>query len=85
MKALGWITNYRPWKLYIGNRVETIKHLSDINSWRHCPGDINPADLPTRGVSAKELDNNQFVWEGPEFLKEDLQQLPKTSDQILGK
>ena len=82
MMALGWITNYHPWKLYIRNRAETIRHLSEVNSWRHCPGEINPANLPTRGVSAKELANNQLWWEGPEFLKEDLEQLPKTDMKI---
>ena len=82
MTALAWITNYRPWKLYVRNRVETIRRLSEVNYWRHCPGEINPADLPTRGVSAKKLANNQLWWEGPEFLKEDLEQLPKTNAKI---
>ena len=82
MTALAWITTYRPWKLYIRNRVETIRRLSDVNSWRHCPGEINPADLPTRGVCAKELVNNQLWWEGPGFLKEDLEQLPKIDTKI---
>ena len=82
MTALGWITNYHPWKLYIRNRVETIRRLFEVNSWRHCPGEINAANLPTRGVSAKELANNQLWWEGPEFLKEDLEQLPKTYTKI---
>ena len=82
MTALAWITNYRPWKLYIRNRVETIRRLSELNSWRHCLGEINPADLPTRGVSAKELVSNQLWREGPVFLKEDLEQLPKTDVKI---
>ena len=82
MTALVCITNYCPWKLYIQNRVETIRRLSDVNSWRHCPGEINPADLPTRGVSAKELVNNQLWWEGLGFLEEDLEQLPKTDTKF---
>ena len=35
---------------------------------RHCPGKQNPALLPTRGLSAKELSTNVIWWNDPEFL-----------------
>ena len=43
--------------------------LTDSNCWRHCPGILNPADLPSQRVSASELKNSQIWWEGPAFLQ----------------
>ena len=36
--------------------------------WRHCPGHLNPADLPSRGSSGKDLVRNEKWWNGPDFL-----------------
>ena len=55
MTTLCWIKNERVWKQYVGQRVDEIRRLTHKDSWRHCPGEINPADLPTRGLTAKEL------------------------------
>jgi len=41
----------------------------DAYRWRHCPGVLNPADLPSRGLSASELTGNRLWWEGPAFLQ----------------
>ena len=37
--------------------------------WRHCPGEINPADLPSRGCPGRELTQQQTWWKGPRFLR----------------
>ena len=50
-------------------RVREIRRLTPEERWRHCPGCENPADLPSRGLSAEDLINNKLWWEGPEFLK----------------
>ena len=42
-------------------------------------GDVNPADLPTRGISGIDLINNELWWEGPAFLKQEAPLRP-TSD-----
>ena len=68
MTTLCWIKNERVWKQYVRHRVDEIRNLSSKDDWRHCPGKQNPADLPTRGLSAKELSTNVIWWNGPEFL-----------------
>ena len=45
-----------------------IRHLTPENHWRHCPGHLNPADLPSRGVSGDRLLNSTLWWEGPPFF-----------------
>ena len=36
--------------------------------WQHCPGHLNPADLPSRGSWGKHLVCNVKWWNGPDFL-----------------
>ena len=36
--------------------------------WNHCPGSLNPADMPSRGLTGAELGENKDWWNGPEFL-----------------
>ena len=66
--VLYWIKNAKPWKQYVLARVKEIREYTTQDSWRHCPGVQNPADLPSRGMSAKELVNEKRWWKGPEFL-----------------
>ena len=66
--ALCWIKNEKPWKQYVQHRPEEIRRLTSQNDWRHRPGKQDPADLPSRGTSAKDLTNNVIWWNGPEFL-----------------
>lgn len=51
--ALQWIRHDKPWKQYVQQRVQEIRQLTSRKGWRHCPGNENPADLPSRGLSAK--------------------------------
>ena len=39
------------WTAWVANRVSIMKHNSNHPSltWRHCPGELNPADLPRQG------------------------------------
>ena len=77
--ALFWIKNERVWKQYIGQRVEKIRRLTPKDLWRHCPGELNPADLPSRGLSAKELSASNTWWNGPSFLYQSENEWPETS------
>lgn len=68
MTALCWIRNERPWKQYVQHRVKQIRKLTSKSDWRHCPGKQNLADLPSRGLNAKELSINNIWCNGPEFV-----------------
>ena len=66
---LHWIRNQsREFKPFVANRVGEIHRSSNPQQWRHIPGDMNPADLPTRGLSATELANSKVWAEGPSII-----------------
>ena len=67
--TLFWINNDRKWKQYVSRHVSEIRMSPLINQWRYCPGTINPTDLPSRGLDARQLCNRAWWWEGPPFLK----------------
>ncbi|XP_065067415.1 uncharacterized protein LOC135692987, partial [Rhopilema esculentum] len=75
--TLCWIRNVKPWTQYVRNRVSKILSTSKQEKWFHCPGVDNPADLPSRGKHGG-LAANSFWWEGPQFLKLEPQEWPKS-------
>ena len=77
--TLCWIKNNKPWRQYVQHRVNEIRRLSAKEKWRFCPGELNPADIPSRGCAVKELVNNKSWWNGPEFLKENPESWPKSA------
>ena len=52
-----------------GNRIGEIHRNSEVNEWHWIEGQLNVADLLTRGASPLELDIGTTWQEGPEFLK----------------
>ncbi|GFU46413.1 uncharacterized protein TNCV_1069351 [Trichonephila clavipes] len=58
------------WKPFVANRVREIQSLTDPNSWFHCSGKDNPADLFTRGISVDALTTNSKWWNGSSFLRQ---------------
>eukprot|EP00731_Ephydatia_muelleri_P007453 Em0003g1701a len=53
--VLYWIRGYdKEWKQFVENRVREIRTLIPVECWYHCRGDVNPADLPSRGVEGTE-------------------------------
>ena len=67
--VLCWIRNSRAWKTYVKNRVNEIRDLTNVTEWKFCPGERNPADLPSRGCKASELLGCETWWNGPAFLR----------------
>ena len=67
--ALYWILNdKRRLQVFVHNRVQNILRGSRQKDWRWTPTDCNPADLPTRGMSADKLKQSHMWKEGPAFL-----------------
>ena len=79
MTTFAWIKNYRPWKMLVRNLVNQIRKLTSVECWQHCQGNVNPADLPTRGISGIDLISKELWWEGPAFLIQEAPLRP-TSD-----
>ncbi|MEE4247410.1 MAG: DUF1759 domain-containing protein [Kangiellaceae bacterium] len=65
-----WIREPKPWKTFVNNRVVEIRQLVPEDSWRHVPGDQNPADIASRGLSAHKLQQCGVWWQGPKWLLE---------------
>lgn len=56
MIVIHWLRrSTKRWEQFVANRVAQILSLTDLNMWRHCPGDQNPADLLSRGTTAEQL------------------------------
>lgn len=71
MIALGWIkSDSRRWTTFVANRVNEIHTHTQPSQWNHITSDLNPADIPTRGLDPISLSKNQQWWCGPHFLQQ---------------
>ena len=76
--VLHWIKgSSRQYKTFVGNRVQLLQELTQPSSWKWCPGNENPADIPSRGFPISELVNSSIWWNGPSWLKGPQAEYPK--------
>ena len=67
--VLGYIGNdARRFHVFVANRVQKIKDLSESSQWNYVASDQNPADMASRGVRAKDFIENTAWIQGPSFL-----------------
>ena len=60
--VLCWIKGCsQEWKQFVENCVTSICASIPAQHWRHCPGEDNPADIPSRGMTASELSKNHAI------------------------
>ena len=78
VSVLCWIQNNKPWTQYVRRRVNDILTVSRREQWYFCPGSQNPADLPSRGKFGKDLASNLLWWQGPQFLRFDSVNWPRS-------
>ena len=77
MVTLCWVqSDSERWGVYVRNRIREIQALTTTGSWQHCPGHENPADLPSRGVSADRLRSDLWL-HGPKWLAQDKSNWPQ--------
>ena len=68
--VLGYIKNdVRRFHVYVANRVQMIRDVSEPKQWRYIDTSLNPADLATRGVTVKTLVDSDWL-NGPSFLRQ---------------
>ena len=77
--ALAWIRREEDWGTFVGNRVKEIRQHTNGNQWKHVPGEINPADLPSRGCTPSQLLESRW-WEGPKWLRESREKWPSREE-----
>ena len=51
--------------------MTSIRASVPSHCWEHCPGIANPADIPSRGMTASELSRNRLWLNGPDWLVSD--------------
>jgi hypothetical protein len=68
--AICWIRSESSrFKTFVSNRVQQIQELCPDADWNHVRSEDNPADLISRGVTLKKLQESQLWWHGPGFLQ----------------
>ena len=71
MVTLSWIrSDPLRWKTFVCNRVTDIQKLVPAERWSFCPGNMNPADLLTRGICVEELVHSRLWLAGPDMLQD---------------
>lgn len=61
---------------FVSNRVSFIRENSQQNQWKFVPGDLNPADHISRGVTASKFVDLCDWKNGPTFLQHDRKKWP---------
>ena len=80
--VLGYVQNEsRRFHLYVANRVQLIREISDPSQWKYVNTTSNPADLATCGIPATNLMTSPWTT-GPEFLKDTSIASPTKQEEI---
>jgi len=87
--TLAWIKGNKERRTFVKNRVNDIKKKTDPDEWFHCPGEENPADLVSRGMTAEEFVSSDLFRFGSEWLRQPKDTWPgnweEPSEEILDK
>ena len=77
LTVLNWLNNFeKRFKTYENFRIKSIRALSRLSEWRHCPTNLNPADLCSKAIEANDYKKWDFYHYGPSFLLSPISQWP---------
>ena len=76
MTVLYWLKGENSLKQFCDNRVKEVNKPTDRDSWFHCPGEENPADIGSRGAFPDEFVISEQWFNGPKFLQESEEDWP---------
>ena len=68
-RVKGILNEYKP---FVEKRLSKIRSGSGIDEWHYVPTDHNPADLPSRGCTLRELLSVPWWTAGPAFARESI-------------
>ena len=81
--VLCWIlAESRAFNSFVGHKVARIQTTTPRERWSWVPTKQNPADIPSRGASMRDLRKENLWWKGPEFLVQGQELWPKQPDQV---
>ena len=83
--SLAWLHTKKALKTFVSNRVRKVLGSTTTDQWSHLPGEINIADLLSRGATAGELIDKVEWFNGPKFLYEPEEKWPKDQKSYIGK
>ncbi|XP_052871162.1 uncharacterized protein LOC128276742, partial [Anopheles cruzii] len=71
--ALTWLrSDNTRWDVFVRNRVAKVQAATATTDWRYVPTKLNPADIVSRGITARKLirpDVMTFWLNGPSFVQ----------------
>ena len=77
------IGDTRGFKTFVGNRVSELIDYVPPGCWRHVDGVDNPEDCDSRRVLPSELLKHDLWWNGPNWLLEEPNNLPKCKAKLV--
>ena len=75
--VIWWIISGRDLGIFVANRICILLEAADICQWRWVATKLNPADLPSRGIKAEDLVDNDLWIKGPGWLSLPEEQWPE--------
>ncbi len=86
MNVLCWLrAESRLLHTFVGTRIARIQQVTSVQQWRWVNTENNPADIPSRGVTAEKLVNNNLWFQGPAFLRQGKNHWPKEKELLPSK
>ena len=78
--TLFWmIQDSRPLQVGVRNAVLEIRRHTSMENWFHIPGELNPADIPTRPVEVKDIVGDSEWFRGKEWMSGPVDEMPLKS------